>query len=100
MCIRDRAKVKYLDSASGDATIIEMEGRDRPGLLCHLAEALRDEDIDVLSAHIEVVGEKAVDTFYVRSRGSDGNLSEKRRKVLRKILLDVLEIKSPDKKAA
>ena len=95
-----KPNVKYLDSASGDATIIEMEGRDRPGLLCHLAEALRDEDIDVLSAHIEVVGEKAVDAFYVRSRGSDGNLSEKRRKVLRKILLDVLEIKSPDKKAA
>lgn len=95
-----KPKVKYLDSASGDATIIEMEGRDRPGLLCHLAEALRDEDIDVLSAHIEVVGEKAVDAFYVRCRGSDGNLPEKRRKALRKILLDVLEVKIPERKAA
>ena len=95
-----KPRVKYLDSASGDATIIEMEGRDRPGLLCHLAEALRDEDIDVLSAHIEVVGEKAVDAFYVRCRGSDGNLPEKRRKALRKLLLDVLDIKSPEKKAA
>ncbi len=95
-----KPKVKYLDSASADATIIEMEARDRPGLLCHLAEALRDEDIDVLSAHIEVVGEKAVDVFYVRCRGSDGNLPEKRRKALRKILLDVLDVKSPEKKAA
>ena len=95
-----KPKIRYLDSASGDATIIEMEARDRPGLLCHLAEALRDEDIDVLSAHIEVVGEKAIDAFYVRCRGSDGNLPEKRRKALRKILLDVLELKSPDNKSS
>jgi len=95
-----KPKVKYLDSASGDATIIEVEARDRPGLLCHLAEALRDENIDVLSAHIEVVGEKAIDAFYVRSHGSDGNLPEKRRKALRKILLDVLELKTSEKKAA
>ena len=94
-----KPKVKYLDSASGDATIIEMQGRDRPGLLCHLAEALRDEDIDVLSAHIEVVGEKAVDAFYVRCRGSDGNLTEKRRKALRKILLGVLDVKIAERKA-
>ena len=95
-----KPKVNYLDSASGDATIIEMEAKDRPGLLCHLAEALRDEDIDVLSAHIEVVGTKAIDAFYVRCRGSDGNLPEKRRKALRKKLLDVLVVKTPEKKAA
>ena len=95
-----KPKVNYLDSASGDATIIEMEAKDRPGLLCHLAEALRDENIDVLSAHIEVVGTKAIDAFYVRCRGSDGNLPQKRRKALRKILLDVLELKSPEKKVA
>jgi len=61
-----KPKVKYSDAASGDITIIEMEARDRPGLLCHLAEAFRDENIHVLSAHIEVVGEKAIDVFYVR----------------------------------
>jgi [protein-PII] uridylyltransferase len=91
-----RAKVQYSDAASGDITIIEMEARDRPGLLCHLAEVLRDEDIDVLSAHIEVVGEKAIDVFYVRCRGTDGNLPEKRRKGLRKTLLSVLEIKTQE----
>jgi len=95
-----KPKVNYLDSASGDATIIEMEARDRPGLLCHLAEALHDEDIDVLSAHIEVVGTKAIDAFYVRCLGSDGNLPEKRRKALRKILLNVLDKKQTEKKAA
>ena len=95
-----RPKVRYSDAASGDITILEIEARDRPGLLCHLAETLRDEDIDVLSAHIEVVGEKAIDAFYVRCRGGDGNLPEKRRKALRKILLNVLEVKTSEKKAA
>ena len=90
-----RPKVRYSDAASGDISIIEIEARDRPGLLCHLAEVLRDEDMDVLSAHIEVVGEKAIDAFYVRCRGSDGNLPEKRRKALRKTLLEVLEVKTP-----
>ena len=95
-----KPRLKYLDSASGDVTILEMEARDRPGLLCHLAETLRDEDMDVLSAHIEVVGEKAIDTFYVRCRGEDGNMPEKRRKALRKKLLDVLAVKTQEKKAA
>ena len=94
-----KPKVKFLDNASGDSIIIEMEARDRPGLLCHLAEALRDADIDVLSAHIEVVGAKAVDAFYVRKHGESGNISEAERKALKAKLLDVLELK-PVKKAA
>ena len=93
-----RAKVRYSDAASGDITIIEMEARDRPGLLSHLAATLRDENIDVFSAHIEVVGAKAIDAFYVRCRGSDGNLPEKRRKALRKTLLGVLDVKKPSEK--
>ncbi|WP_051279909.1 [protein-PII] uridylyltransferase [Hellea balneolensis] len=95
-----KARIKYLDSASGDTIIIEMSGRDRPGLLYNLAETLRDENLDVLSAHIEVVGIEAIDTFYVRCRGSDGNLPEKRRKALRKVLLNVLDKRRSEKKAA
>ncbi len=94
-----KPKVKFLENASGDSIIIEMEARDRPGLLCHLAEALRDADIDVLSAHIEVVGAKAVDAFYVRKHGESGSISEVERKALKAKLLDVLELK-PVKKAA
>ena len=94
-----RPKVKFLETATGDVTIIEMVGRDRPGLLCHLAEALRDNDLDVLSAHIEVVGAKAIDTFYVRRRGAKGELSEDMRKALSKTLRGVLEL-TPERRAA
>lgn len=45
--------------------IIEVEGRDRPGLLYALATVLAAHDLSVRSAHIEVVGPKAIDVFYV-----------------------------------
>jgi len=45
--------------------IIEIEGRDRAGLLHALAQVLADHGLSVRSAHIEVVGPKAIDVFYV-----------------------------------
>ena len=60
---------------------------------------MRDLNIDVLSAHIEVVGAQAVDVFYVRNHNGDGQISETERKALRAKLLDVLEIKIPKKAA-
>ena len=94
-----KPRVRFLDSQSRESTIIEIEARDRPGLLCHLAEALRDFDIDVLSAHIEVVGEKAVDAFYVCNQGTHRKISEKQRDILKTKLLEVLELKQPKKAA-
>lgn len=76
-------KVRFSDSASGLTTIIEVEGRDRPGLLWAIATVLRDHDLKVLSAHIEGVGEKAVDAFYVRREGGDGQLSDRMRRRVR-----------------
>ena len=94
-----KPKVRFLEGASGDTTIIEVEARDRSGLLCHIAEALRDHEIDVLSAHIEVVGSKAVDAFYIRRRGKDGDISDDERKDLKAKLLNVLEFKTTKKAA-
>ncbi|MEM9599622.1 MAG: [protein-PII] uridylyltransferase [Pseudomonadota bacterium] len=82
--------VRFSDSAQGDVTIVEVEGRDRPGLLSALAAVLRDHDLDVLSAHIEGLGEKAVDAFYVRRQGTDGSLPKALRRRVRADLVDVL----------
>ncbi|MEO1544955.1 MAG: [protein-PII] uridylyltransferase, partial [Pseudomonadota bacterium] len=46
-------------------TVIEVAGRDRPGLLYDLTAALSDLSLDISSAHITTWGEKAVDVFYV-----------------------------------
>ena len=48
-------------------TIIELSGRDRPGLLAELAAIFRDEGLNVTSAHVGTAGERASDAFYVRT---------------------------------
>ncbi|GIU67136.1 bifunctional uridylyltransferase/uridylyl-removing enzyme [Candidatus Phycosocius spiralis] len=56
------------DGAAFD-TIVEISGRDRPGLLADLAQVFEDEALNVTSAHIDSVGERANDAFYLRDRG-------------------------------
>ncbi|RZV45008.1 MAG: [protein-PII] uridylyltransferase, partial [Acidimicrobiales bacterium] len=63
-----------IDQKSPTHAIIEVEGRDRPGLLYALASTLSSHDLSVNSAHIEVAGPKAIDVFYV-DHEPDINLS-------------------------
>ena len=63
------------NDASDMATVVEVSGRDRPGLLQAVATTLASAGLSVQSAHIESFGERAVDAFYVIS--ADGlKLSE------------------------
>lgn len=63
---RVEPRVSIDNRASRDCTVIEVEGRDRPGLLYALARALREHNLVIRSAHIATFGERAVDVFYVR----------------------------------
>jgi [protein-PII] uridylyltransferase len=47
-------------------TIIEVDTRDRPGLLYDLARTLAEANINIASAVIATYGEQVVDTFYVK----------------------------------
>ncbi len=47
-------------------TIIEVDTRDRPGLLHDLTRALADMNVHISSAVIATYGEQVVDTFYVK----------------------------------
>ena len=86
-----RPIVNFLGNATDGVSIIEVIGRDRPGLLYDLAAILHELELSVLSAHIEVVGEKAVDAFYVNSN-LDSPASQKRvRKALKSVLADSAE---------
>ena len=87
-----KARVKFPETEHADTSIIEVQGRDRPGLLHALSEFLTASDLDISSAHIEVVGAMAVDVFYVRSAGFD----KARKAALRAGLLDIL--RGPDEK--
>ena len=83
-------KVSFSKAAQEDRFIIDIQGRDFPGLLWELAMIIGALDLDLLSAHVENVGTMAVDAFYVRcKRGSDLS-SESRQAEIRKALLAVL----------
>jgi [protein-PII] uridylyltransferase len=55
------------DKASASHTVIEVNGRDRPGLLFELTRELTRLSLQVSSAKISTYGEKVVDVFYVRN---------------------------------
>ncbi|MCK0070086.1 [protein-PII] uridylyltransferase [Kordiimonas laminariae] len=54
------------NKASNWSTVIEVNAKDRPGLLYDLAYALYGLKLSIFSAHISTIGERAVDVFYVR----------------------------------
>lgn len=76
-----RPVVMIDNAASADATVIEVSGADRPGLLAELSRTLSDHDLSIRSAHVAGFGERAVDSFYVTDRSgrklkSDGLLDD------------------------
>jgi [protein-PII] uridylyltransferase len=58
--------IHFDNSGSDIYTIIEVETRDRPGLLYDLARTLTANNISIASAIIATYGEQAVDVFYVK----------------------------------
>ncbi len=54
------------NTASRTHSVIEVNGRDRPGLLFELAKTLKDLGLVIHSAHISTYGERVVDVFYVK----------------------------------
>lgn len=83
-------KVTIQDQASAAATVVEVSGRDRPGLLEALARALSGAGLSVQSAHIDSHGARAEDAFYVLDETGAKLIDPGRQAALREVLLDVL----------
>ena len=58
--------VTFDNEGSDIYTIIEVDTRDRPGLLYDLAHALASANVYIANAVIATYGEQVVDTFYVK----------------------------------
>lgn len=54
------------NDASNLNTVIEVNGKDRPGLLYDLTSALTQEGLQISAAKVATFGSRAVDVFYVR----------------------------------
>jgi [protein-PII] uridylyltransferase len=52
--------------ASNTHTVIEVNGRDRSGLLHDVTAAISDQGLQIASAHVTTYGVRAVDVFYVK----------------------------------
>ena len=52
--------------ASHTHTVLEVNGRDRPGLLHDVTAAMNEQGLQIASAHVTTYGVRAVDVFYVK----------------------------------
>jgi [protein-PII] uridylyltransferase len=81
-------------TASADSTVIEVSGRDRPGLLYDIARELADSHLSIRSAHVGAYGERVHDVFYVEQLAGGGVPAEMDQALISK-LESVLRWHSP-----
>ncbi len=72
-------------------TIIEVESRDRPGLLYDLTRTLANSYVYIASAVIATYGEQVVDTFYVKDMVGLKFYSDTKRATLERKLREAIE---------
>ncbi|MCB1331815.1 MAG: ACT domain-containing protein, partial [Maritimibacter sp.] len=72
-------------------TIVEVDTRDRPGLLHDLTRCLAANNVQIASAVIATYGEQVVDTFYVKDMFGLKFHSESRLKTLEAKLREAIQ---------
>lgn len=61
----DTPVVTLLPGASSEATVIQVNARNRPSLLADVAEAITVHQLQLRSAHVMTLGKRAVDVLYL-----------------------------------
>jgi [protein-PII] uridylyltransferase len=77
--------------ASNTYTVLEVNGRDRPGLLHDVTAAISEQGMQIASAHVTTYGVRAVDVFYVKDVFGLKVENERKLATLREALLMALE---------
>ena len=80
--------------ASNTHTVLEVNGRDRPGLLHDVTAAISEQGLQIASAHVTTYGVRAVDVFYVKDVFGLKVENERKLRQLREALLVALN--NPD----
>ncbi|MFK7752363.1 MAG: [protein-PII] uridylyltransferase [Sedimentitalea sp.] len=78
--------ISFDNDGSEIYTIIEVDTRDRPGLLYDLARSLASSNVYIANAVIATYGEQVVDTFYVKDMFGLKYYSESKQATLEKRL--------------
>jgi [protein-PII] uridylyltransferase len=91
-------RVLIHNKASATHTLIEVNGRDRPGFLHDVTAAMTGLGLQISSAHISTYGERVVDVFYVKDVFGLKVEHEGKLRQLRRVLMDALA--EPDEQPA
>jgi [protein-PII] uridylyltransferase len=83
--------------ASNTHTVLEVNGRDRAGLLHDVTAAISEQGLQIASAHVTTYGVRAVDVFYVKDVFGLKVENERKLALLRDALLAALA--SPEEAA-
>lgn len=78
------------NTASKTYTVIEVNGRDRPGFLYDVTAALTRCSLQIHSAQVTTFGERVVDVFYVKDVFGMKIEHEGKLKQVRETLMDTL----------
>jgi [protein-PII] uridylyltransferase len=81
------AEVSIDNELSNKFTVLEVSGRDRPGLLYSITTILSGLNLNIGSAHIATFGERAADVFYVTDLTGAKIVSSSRKAAIRQKLL-------------
>ena len=76
--------------ASATHTVIEINGRDRPGFLFSVTRALFSLSLQISSSKISTYGERAVDVFYVKDGFGMKVTHEERLEKIHEVLLEAI----------
>jgi [protein-PII] uridylyltransferase len=79
------------NTVSARHTVIEVNGRDRPGLLYEVTQVLTKADLMIHAAKISTYGERVVDVFYVQTALGGKVESAAKLRRLRQRLTEVLD---------
>ena len=88
--------VRFDNELSRVATVVEVSGRDRPGLLADLSRVLAEGGVSISSAHIDSYGERVGDAFYVQSLAGGKITEEAQVEKLQERLIEVLREGEPE----
>jgi len=87
-------QIAFSEEAARPRTIIEIIAGDRPGLLSEIGKVFLAERIDVVTAKIMTIGERAEDVFYITDE--EGRpLGEEAKRRVQELVIQALDRRDP-----